>query len=303
MKIARAMAVAVLTLCICLTASAQKSGVVAKVNSQAIAEEEFQKTLVHWFGKVVLEEMIQAEVIAQAAKQAKLEVTDAQVEARLVVMQTSMDERAAAGQGEPFAIWLASHRLTVNNLRGRLLTELRLEGLVADKVNVTEAEVSDYYNKNESLFRQPAQVKISVISFRTHGEAEQIRAKIISGEMTWGDAAAEHNINPYTKEAGGEMGYRAMDGTALTKAAFALKRDGDVSEVIEYGGFANIVKREDRRNERIMPYEEVKDGIQKALTEERKLRAKKEMQSTLMKQARIQKFLEPPQETPETGGE
>ena len=76
-----------------------------------------------------------------------------------------------------------------------------------------------------------------------------------------------------------------------------------MSEVIEYGGFANIVKREDRRNERIMPYEDVKDGVKKALTEERMLRAKKEMQTTLMKQARIQRFLEPALETPETGGE
>lgn len=298
----RRLGTAALSLWLCANAVAQEAEIVAKVNNQPITQEQYRQTLVDWFGKEVLEEMIQAEVIAQAAARTKITVTDEQVQGRLKALQTSMDERAKAGRGEPFQAWLASRRLTIPNLRSRLRTELLLEGMVVDRVKVPREEVSAYYENNRHRFREPAQVKISVISLKTEEEAKKVREMILKGEKTWGDAARDDNINPYTMKTGGALGYRTQDETPLMKAAFALEHDGEMSQPVHYGGLYNLVKREDRRNAQTTPFEEVKDSIKQALTEQKLFQLKKETRTALMDHSHIERLIQLPARSAEPGG-
>lgn len=275
-------------------ACAQEARPVARVNGEPITEEQFRRTLVEWFGREVLEEMIHARVIAMQAEQGGVVVTDEQVEARLREVQQGMDEAAQAGQGEPFQAWLAGRRLTLPNFRDRIRTELLLEGLVSGRVRVTPAEVSEYYQKNRHLFREPARVRISVISFKTREEAERMRERIVNGDITWGDAARDHNVNPYTMKTGGELGYVAQDSGPLSAVAFALEHDGDISEPLNYRNLHSLVRRDDRRSERTVPFEDVKETIEAALREQKVMRMKQEMRSALMKSAHIERLMEFP---------
>lgn len=275
-------------------ATAQEARPVARVNGVPITEEQFRQTLVDWFGREVLEEMIQARVIASQAERAGVAVTDEQVDARLRDVQQSMDEAAQTGQGEPFHVWLATRRLTIPNFRARIRIELLLEGLVAAQVRVTPGEVSEYYEKNRRMFREPARVKISVISFKTLDEAKRMREAIVKGDMTWGDVARDHNVNPYTMKTGGELGYVAEDGGPLSDAAFALPADGDISEPLDYRNLYNLVRRDDRRSERTLPFEDIKETIEAALREQKMMRLKQEMRSALMKSAHIERLMEFP---------
>lgn len=280
-------------------AQAQEARPVARVNGVPITEEQFRRTLVDWFGREALEEMIQARVIDMQAERAKIAVTDEQVDARVKEVQQSMDAAAQVGQGEPFHVWLASRRLTMPNFRARVRTELTLEALVAGQVRVTAAEVSEYYEKNRPMFREPAHVKISVISFKTLEEARRMRDAIVKGDTTWGDVARDHNVNPYTMKTGGELGYVAEGSGPLSDVAFALEHDGDISEPFLYRNLYNLVKRDDRRSERTVPFEDIKETIEGALREQKMMRLKEEMRSALMKAAHIERLMEfPPRPGP-----
>lgn len=265
---------------------------VAQVNTEPITEKQFQDTLVDWYGKQVLDEMIQALVIEQAARNANVTATDEEIDKEVLAMQTSMDEGAQAGQCEPFQVWLATRRMTIPNLRARMRTQVLLRKMVEGQATVSAADVSAFYEKNRAQFREPTRVKISVISLKTKEQAEQVRQMIATGEKTWGDAAREFNINPYTMKTGGEIGYRTDDGSPLMQAAMALEQDGDISPVVLFQGLHNIVKREDRQNERTAPFEEVKDSIAQMLKEQKVFALMREMRAGLMKNAHVQRFLQ-----------
>jgi len=271
---------------------AQKDGIVAKVNDQPITEQAFQATLLDWFGKEVFEEIIQAKVIEQAAERAKVTVTDEQVEERVRTLQLAMDAQAEAGQGDGFAVWLVQKRMTLANLRSRLRTELLLEGIVKDQVKVAPEEVSSYYERNRARFQEPAMVNACLITFKTKEQAEQVREQIIKGEKTWAEASADYNLNPDLMKNGGELGWMPDDGTPLAKAAFALERDGDISPVIPLNNAFHIIKRQDRKNARTIPFEETRADIETAMMEKKMMDAKREQRVALNKAAHIERLME-----------
>jgi foldase protein PrsA len=275
---------------------------VAIVNSRPIPEADFIKTLQDWFGKEVLEEMIQTQIIEQAAERAKVTATDEEVETRLRAMQNSMDESARTGDGPPFAAWLASRRMTISNLKSRLRTDILLEGLVADQAKVTEGEVRAYYDQNKQRFSEPERVKIAVLSLKTEEEAKRVRDLVVGGKKAWGDAVREFSINPYTVKTGGELGYVPNDGSPIAKAAFDLKKDGEVSPPVAFQGGYHLVRRDDRASARTAPLDEVKQQIGAMLLEQKLYELKLKKRDELRGQALIQRFIEFPEARPATGG-
>jgi foldase protein PrsA len=301
----------VLSLGVLMSASAQQPAApansvaaqkpVAIVNSHVIGEAEYIKTLQDWFGKEVLEEMIQSEIIAQAAERAKVTATDEQVDTRVRALQNSMDEQARTGDGLPFAAWLASRRMTLANLRARLRTDILLEGLVADQAKVTEGEVRDYYDQNKQRYSEPERVKIAVLTLKTEDEAKRVRDLVVSGKKPWGDAVRDFSINPYTVKTGGEVGYIPDDGSPIAKAAFDLKKDMDISQPVLFQGAYHLIRRDDRATARVAPLDEVKQQIAAMLLEQRLLDLKMKKRDELRSQANIQRYLEFSDTRPATG--
>ena len=268
---------------------------VARVNGKPITEAQLQQTLMDWYGREALEEMIQTWIIEDAATRAEVTVTEEEVDERVREMQEAMDARAEAGQGQPFDIWLASRRMSFANYRSRVRTELLLEKLVLRQVRVTSEEVSAYYEKNRSMFREPARVQISVISCRTEQEAAQLKSSIADGTLTWEQAAVDHNVNPYTMKTGGVLGYITTDDTSpLRRVAFELEHDGDISAPLDFGGLFSLVRREERHPQRTLPFEDVKGVIEEVLREEKMMRLAQETRTALLKAAHIERLVEFP---------
>lgn len=265
---------------------------VAKVNSQPITQAALTQCLLDWYGKFVLEEMIQALVIQQAADKAGIQITEQQVDQELLSMQKSMDEAAAAGQGEPFQVWLATRHMTIPNLRTRLRTQLQLRALVEGQVVVSPEEIAEFYEKNLEMFREPVRVKVSVISLTAQEEADTVLRLLKEGAKTWGDAARDYNVNPYTMKTGGSLGYRTDDGSPLMQAAMALQNDGDISEVVFDRSLYNIVKREDRQSARTLPFDDVKAEIESGIKENRRMELMMEARAANLKAAHIERFLQ-----------
>ena len=91
----------------------------------------------------------------------------------------------------------------------------------------TEADIRDYYAQNRDRIAIPESRKIQMIVAQTPEEASEIKNRIVSGEMTFYEAAAEYSIHPNAKMDLGELGWVAKGSgfPELDKVTFSLKVD------------------------------------------------------------------------------
>jgi peptidyl-prolyl cis-trans isomerase C len=96
--------------------------------------------------------------------------------------------------------------------------------------------------------------------------AEQVRKKILSGE-DFNKVAADFSDDITVKRNHGRLGWvsqRALE-PPFAKAAFALEKDGDISELVRtiYGW--HIIKREGYKDAELIPFDSVKATIMEGL--------------------------------------
>lgn len=281
-----------------LPAVAQKAGVAASVNEQPITEEKFRQTLLEWYGREILEEMIEAEVIAQAARRKGVSVTDQEVDARLQAIRERMDRDAARGNGPAFEQWLEASGMTVPHYRAQVRTMMLLEALVKDEVTVSPEEVARFYERNIKRFWRPALVNISVITVNTEQEAEIVYDLLTKRGESWASVAERYNTDPRTMKTGGEWGFCPNDNSPIMLAAFALERDGDISRPLAASGKWHVIKRLDRQSERTLPFEEVKAAIEADIRSRKTKQLMEETRVALMSAAHIQRFMQFPAREP-----
>jgi len=131
------------------------------------------------------------------------------------------------------------------------------------------ARARELYMIDKAKYTQPAQIDTSHILFaKTRGEeaalaaAKEARAKLAAG-ADFATLAKELSDDAGSKANGGHIGWRAQGqlDPAYEKAAFALKKEGDISEPVASTFGYHIIKLEGRRPEMVLPFEEVKPQI------------------------------------------
>ncbi|MCC6746964.1 MAG: peptidyl-prolyl cis-trans isomerase [Deltaproteobacteria bacterium] len=135
----------------------------------------------------------------------------------------------------------------------RALVERLMEQLPGELVkyqDVTEADVKAFYEKNRTLFQQPAMVRASQLVVATEAEAQRLvaTAKSKPGDLRFfTELVAKHSLDTASKARGGDLEFFTADDKklppALVKAVFALEGLWRVGGPIKVpGGFAVVVK-------------------------------------------------------------
>lgn len=246
-------------------AVAQSDKPVATVNGEKISEQAFVNTLQARYGDRTLNAMIGDTAIRQAAKAAGAVVTKDEIDRRYLAAQRGVEMRAPV-TGENFEFWLAKQALTKEYFMNELYDQMLLERMVEKKVVVTDADVSDFYQRNKDQISEPPMVRIAHICVKTDKEAQAIRSDILSGKIAWDDAAKKYSLDPWTKDTGGDMGFMSMADTDFHKAAFALKANGDISAPVVSPMGIHLLKRLEFKEARIPKFEEVQETIREQLT-------------------------------------
>jgi parvulin-like peptidyl-prolyl isomerase len=150
------------------------------------------------------------------------------------------------------------------------------------QVTVSEKELLDYYEKNMSIFQIPEQIMGKRILVQTKQEAIEALALLKAG-TAFEDLAKERSKDATAKN-GGHFGWirRGRMDLAVDEAAFALDK-GDVSGIIETKKGYYIVKVEDKRRSRQLPFSDVMGNITKIL------KAKKQKDQTEKKSKELEK--------------
>ena len=194
----------------------------------------------------LLHQMIQDEILQQRAAKENLAATDEDVNAKLTEIKAPYTQ-------EEFNNQLKQRNLTLDDfkrdLRRSLTTTKLLNKEIESRINITDAQISDYYNqhKSEFSFVEPqyhlAQILVTTVPSQQSGNLQNNKAiseadakkkiqtlhnRLESGE-DFGAVAMNFSEDPNTASNGGDMGFVAesqlKSSAEIYNAVNPLKQD------------------------------------------------------------------------------
>jgi peptidyl-prolyl cis-trans isomerase SurA len=225
----------------------------------------------------VLDEMVNEELIVQAAEAAKLEVESSEVQAALdeIKQQNKLDDSGLTAALGAQGYTLAGYK---HELRRQLLRYRAMNQLVAPKVNITDEDIRARYDQMARRTEQVQAVKLSHMLFKLpeHATEQQIAeakdkaskaiARVKAGE-DFAKVAATESDDESTKATGGELGWfqrGSMANPEWEPIVFAMEK-GDVrGPVTGPQGFHVFLVTEIKRSD-LKPFPEMKDQLSREL--------------------------------------
>ena len=130
--------------------------------------------------------------------------------------------------------------------------------------SISEKEMLSYYEKNIDQYKTPEQIRGRRILVKTKAEAEEI-LKLLKDGADFNHLAMERSIDSAGKQ-GGIFGWlrTGQMPPPIEKVAFALE-EGEVSEVIATPSGYFLIKVEEKRVGKQLPFSEVKDRVRNQL--------------------------------------
>ncbi|NLJ36551.1 MAG: hypothetical protein GX358_10040 [candidate division WS1 bacterium] len=267
--------------------------VAATVNGQTISLQQVADGALSRFGEDVLNYLIMAAAIEQAAQKEGVTVSAQELEEQCQQAQAQVEQHAPT-TGVDFAAWLKMNQMSPGFFRQNIYLSMLLDKMVAPQVNVTDDMVADHYQRNRERLREPDRVHVAHICVSDKDEAEKLRAQIVEGTVSFEDAAKTNSIDPWTKDAGGDFGYIEAGDDPFQKAAFALAADGDISPIVQTRMGYHIIKRLELKPTRVPPFEEIQARLKLSMERERLTRLTSEKKVQIMQEAQIDQSLTVP---------
>jgi len=234
----------------------------------------------------VIDSILVTKLMQQYAGENNLTVTQEEVDQRLSSMASSFDDE------EGFNAYLEENNIDRDiferELKNQLLTN-KIYSEVTVGIYVTEEQVRDYYDENvETMFTTPEMVRVSHIvtlfpwikdesieeSEQGKKEAkdkiEYVKEQLDNG-ADFAEMAIEYSEDEASSEAGGDLGFVSKDQLVgeFADAAFDLEKN-ETSDIVETTYGYHLIMLVDRSEEEVQDFEDVKDDISAALTEEYK---------------------------------
>lgn len=262
-----------------------EKGLVAKVNSEGITEEEFEKdfqlfkiayekqfgeevmsqlgesgeTFEESLKKDIIEKIIIEKLIFKEAKDMKIIVTDEELQGQI---DKSIND---IGGQEKFDEYLEENQLTreflEENLRKEMLVSKHGETF-RNGITISDTEAKEYFEANK---KKLVVVKASHILVQTEEEGKAILKRLEDGEEFAAIALIE-SMDSRSAMDGGDLGYFTKGNwiAGFDEVAFALK-PGETSDLVKTEVGYHIIYLEDRKD----TYEALEDDI-KSLIKEKK---------------------------------
>lgn len=243
-----------------------------------------------------LDQLITYTLLRQESRARKIEVTKAEVAARIAEMRKQFPSEARFRQA------LGERGMTVERLhedaRIDMVITKMMETEVASLAPATDQEARDFYQKNPEKFEQPESVRASHILIPTQNADEaakkQLRTQVESVlKMAKDGTDFARLAREYSKDGsaaqGGDLGYfpRGKMVPQFEQAAFALKV-GEISGIVESQFGYHIIKLTDRKPAATVPFEQVSGQIVQFLTAQKKQERTEAFVTGLKKKARIE---------------
>jgi parvulin-like peptidyl-prolyl isomerase len=158
----------------------------------------------------------------------------------------------------------------IDENRDAKMLQILYRAEIADKVEVGGKDVADLYEKRQK------NVKMSHILLDSVESAESIRADIVSGKMTFAEAAKRHSLDRNSKNSGGDLGeqYWSMGLSDFQLYAFDLPK-GEISEPFESSIGVHLLRVDDIVTPELGTLEEMRTPLRSE--------ARRQMENTRMR--------------------
>ena len=119
-------------------------------------------------GKALLDSLVTEKLIQNEANTKNIVVTDDQINAEIKRVETQV-----VAQGGTLEIALSAQNMTIEDLKKRIFLQKEIEGLIADKINVTDQEIAQYIIDN----------KVSVTKGQEAAVNQQVKTEIANQKL------------------------------------------------------------------------------------------------------------------------
>jgi peptidyl-prolyl cis-trans isomerase SurA len=219
----------------------------------------------------VLDDLIADRLLEQQIRDSEVEVTEADLDRAVqdILRQNNISE-AQLEQA------LAARDMSVSQYREDLRTQLQrlkvIDRKVRSKINISEREVEEEYQRRVRDEEKREFVRISHIYIPSEGDPEAARAaakaarqRVMMAGQPFEDVAKAVSKGPTAAE-GGSLGELAVSGLlpGLAEAVAGLS-EGELSEPVEAGPGFHIVRLEERRLQASTSFEELAPKIREQL--------------------------------------
>ena len=186
------------------------------------------------------ESMIEQLLIIEMAKKDSVEVLEKDIERALdqqiqnIINQSGSKELAEEALGKKISDFKREYK---DDIKGKLLAE-KYTNEISQAINITRYEVEDFFNVyKDSIPSFPTlykthhiliEIKPSEESIEnSFNKANDIRNKILNGEISFDDAAKTYSADPGSKDRGGNLGYvsRGTFVKEFDKVVFTVEKN------------------------------------------------------------------------------
>ncbi len=220
-----------------------KGAIIAKINNIPISLEDLNQEI-DAFNAAVPENKPEAKI---NTREKKIDYLKNEMVRRALLYQYALDQGLDRKEEVQRALEKAKEDILVVEL-------LRDE---AAKVEVTSAEIEDYYNKYKEQLKEPEQRQIREIVVPAETEAKEILIELLKG-ADFADLARQHSKDPSAAN-GGDLGFVDKGKKFAQFDAVAF------SDTLDVGQYSNIFKGPDGYY--ILKLEAKHGGKQKSLSE------------------------------------
>jgi len=172
----------------------------------------------------VMQFLIQAEWVTQEAEKRNVEVKPAQLQ------KTLEDQKKQAFPTEKaYKTYLKTSGMTEADILFRVkLNELQTkltQDVTEDAKKVSDADVQEYYEKNQKRFAQPERRDLLIVLTKTEAKAQEAKDALDSGQP-WKQVVKQYSIDETSKAQGGKLPAvaKGQQDKAFEDAAFAASK-------------------------------------------------------------------------------
>lgn len=282
------------------------AGLIAKVNGEGIKREDFDREIERYrtqyptmfqnqdsefrFRRTLLDQMVDAVLLRQAAKREGVSVGDEDVDKQIENLKRGFADQAA------FESALEKSGYTVDQFREFTrdqLTSQQLIGKVASGIEVSDDEVKAQYDGNkEKYVRQAHEMyHASHILFDSKDEktAREVRDRIVDGE-DFGKLAKEYSKDTVSAARGGDLGWASTPYVQEFQTVAEKLPVGEISQLVKSTFGWHIIKILERKSDKQKSFDEVKEQIRQILFQQKQAQAYQNYLQKLRADAKIEVF-------------
>lgn len=228
--------------------------VVATIGEITITRQQWLNELEGRYGKQILEEMIDEEVVRQLAEKHQITLSEDAIDRELTLIKTMYNT-------------IDHEKINDEHWKEQIELSILLEELLTKDAVISEEEMKHFYKENKHLYEIPKSYHLSHIVVKTKETAEQVRDELKNGS-SFSALAMEKSIDEFSANRGGELGYvNAENGYApdnYLEVAENLNPNEWSQPIQVENGYAVVILHE-VIDEVTYSYEDVKDQIKRQI--------------------------------------